>query len=242
GYDPDNRLLAVESEGGGRIEFVYDAFGRRIAKKTKDGETGFLWDGDVLLAELSADRSDEYVFAPDSHAPLCRFNGEVFGTYYNDHLGTPRELTDEQGRVVWSGAYDTYGRISRLQVSETTNQIRFQGQYEDPETGLYYNRFRYYDPDAGRYIHKDPVGLLGGLNPYTYTLNPINWIDPLGLKKSVITYVGMDKSTQKPYVGYASGPASMTPDQVLQRRYSGDFSRFESRPDIIYSGSDKATG
>ncbi len=64
-YDPDNRLIAVESEEGGRVEFAYDAFGRRIAKETKDGKVGFLWDGDVLLAEEREERSNEYIFDPD---------------------------------------------------------------------------------------------------------------------------------------------------------------------------------
>ncbi|WP_338846797.1 RHS repeat-associated core domain-containing protein [Massilia sp. W12] len=59
--------------------------------------------------------------------------------------------------------------------------LRFQGQYYDAETGLHYNRFRYYDPDIGRFISQDPIGLASGNNIYQYTANPINWIDPLGL-------------------------------------------------------------
>jgi len=180
-YDPDNRLIAVESKEGGRIEFAYDAFGRRIAKKTKDGETGFLWDGDVLLAEQLDDRSNEYVFDPGSFEPLCQIDNADFKAYHNDHLGTPRELTDGKGRIVWSANYDVYGAVSILQTSEAKNQIRFQGQYEDDETGLFYNQFRYFDPESGRYITQDPLGLAGGVNPYNYTVNPVNSIDPLGL-------------------------------------------------------------
>src|SRR5262249_48195373 len=115
-YDPDNRLIAVESEEGGRIEFAYDAFGRRIAKETKDGKVGFLWDGDVLLAEERGARSNEYIFDPGSFAPLCRFDGGGFEAYHNDHLGTPRELTDERGKVVWAARYDVYGRVDQLQA------------------------------------------------------------------------------------------------------------------------------
>jgi RHS repeat-associated protein len=61
--------------------------------------------------------------------------------------------------------------------------LRFQGQYEDPETGLYYNRHRYYDPDAGRYITQDPIGLLGGVNSYQFAPNSIVWADPTGLAR-----------------------------------------------------------
>jgi RHS repeat-associated protein len=180
-YDPDNRLIAVESKEGGRIEFAYDAFGRRIAKETKDGAVGFLWDGDVLLAEERGERSNEYIFEPGSFAPLCRLDEGGFETYHNDHLGTPRELTDEKGQVVWSARYDVYGRVNQLQAARADNQIRFQGQYEDYEAGLYYNRFRYYDPEIGRYITQDPIGFAGGLNLYAYAQNPTTWVDPLGL-------------------------------------------------------------
>jgi RHS repeat-associated protein len=179
-YDPDNRLIAVESKEGGRIEFAYDAFGRRIAKKTKDGETGFLWDCDHLLAEDRCERPYEYVFEPGSFAPLCRFDKGGFEAYHNDHIGTPLELTDESGKQVWSAVYDVYGHITTLQGDQTKNPIRFQGQYED-ESGLYYNRFRYYDSQLGRYTSQDPMGFAGGVNSYTYVYNPLSWVDPLGL-------------------------------------------------------------
>ncbi|MDR5776638.1 MULTISPECIES: colicin E3/pyocin S6 family cytotoxin, partial [unclassified Caballeronia] len=69
--------------------------------------------------------------------------------------------------------------------AETDNAIRFQGQYHDEETGLHYNRHRYYNPATGRFISKDPIGLKGGLNPFQYANNPISWVDPLGLSKYI---------------------------------------------------------
>ncbi|WP_339483753.1 RHS repeat-associated core domain-containing protein, partial [Pseudomonas sp. RL_5y_Pfl2_73] len=65
--------------------------------------------------------------------------------------------------------------------ADIRNSLRFQGQYFDVETGLHYNRYRYYDPQVGRFIGKDPIGFSGGLNVYAYAPNPANWIDPLGL-------------------------------------------------------------
>ena len=85
--------------------------------------------------------------------------------------------------------------------------LRFQGQYHDEETGLHYNRFRYYDPDVGRFASQDPIGLAGGVNTYQYTPNPVGWVDPLGLckcdpnkkhlmkKKAVETHCGRQKGT-----------------------------------------------
>ena len=106
--------------------------------------------------------------------------------YQNDHLGTPQELVDESGKVVWLARYKAWGSVKPAPYDKSDpvgvdNRIRFQGQYHDEETGLHYNRYRYYDPHCGRFISKDPIGLAGGLNAYLYAPNPISWIDPLGL-------------------------------------------------------------
>ncbi|MCF5109268.1 type IV secretion protein Rhs, partial [Pseudomonas gessardii] len=101
--------------------------------------------------------------------------------YQLDHLGTPQELTNAQGKIVWSAHYRAYGQIARLDVDTVDNPLRFQGQYFDRESGLHYNRHRYYNPDNGRYLTPDPVKLAGGLNGYLYVPNPTGWVDPLGL-------------------------------------------------------------
>ncbi|MDQ4627952.1 RHS repeat-associated core domain-containing protein [Janthinobacterium lividum] len=106
--------------------------------------------------------------------------------YHCDHLGTPRELTDAQGNLVWSGGYKAWGRLLHVE-GEIEQPLRFQGQYEDQETGLFYNRYRYYEPETSRYLSQDPVGLSGGVNLYTYAPNPTMWIDPLGLQKKCNT-------------------------------------------------------
>jgi RHS repeat-associated protein len=181
-YDSDGRLIAVETEEGGRVEFAYDAFGRRIAKTTSNGAVGFLWDGDVLLSEERSGKFKEYGFSDANYEPLWSSAGDGLNVYHTDHLGTVQEVTSELGEIVWSAEYDVYGRIKRLPACKTENQIiRFQGHYDDDETGLHYNFFRYYDPDIGRYITQDPIGIGGGINLYEYTHNPLNWVDPLGL-------------------------------------------------------------
>ena len=104
--------------------------------------------------------------------------------YQCDHLGTPLELMDETGKVVWAARYKAWGRVLRYDKRDVEQPLRFQGQYEDQETGLFYNRYRYYDPDQARYITQDPIGLLGGLNNYQYAPNTTAWVDPLGLAKT----------------------------------------------------------
>ncbi|MFL1419948.1 RHS repeat-associated core domain-containing protein [Pseudomonas fildesensis] len=81
--------------------------------------------------------------------------------------------------------YRAYGEITRLDIGKVDNPLRFQGQYFDSESGLHYNRHRYYNPDIGRYLTPDPVKLAGGINAYLYVPNPTGWIDPLGLSCKV---------------------------------------------------------
>nr|WP_279634494.1 RHS repeat-associated core domain-containing protein [Paraburkholderia steynii] len=106
--------------------------------------------------------------------------------YQNDHLGKPQELVDASGKVVWLGRYRAWGalrgaKLANGAAAETGNLIRAQGQYHDEELGLHYNRHRYYDPHAGRFVSRDPIGLRGGINLYAFAPNPVQWIDPLGL-------------------------------------------------------------
>ncbi|MGF6276454.1 RHS repeat-associated protein, partial [Massilia sp. UYP11] len=116
------------------------------------------------------------------------FGKEEIAFYQCDHLGTPQELTDCEGKVAWSAQYKAWGQAKEA-ISEAArkagirNPIRFQGQYFDDETGIHYNRYRYYDPDGARYMTADPIGLLGGMNAYQYAPNPTGWIDPLGLRR-----------------------------------------------------------
>ncbi|WP_192558459.1 RHS repeat-associated core domain-containing protein [Pseudomonas allokribbensis] len=136
------------------------------------------------------DYSDSYSLDDDplwNHKPAA-LPFEMLAWYQCDHLGTPQELTDQQGNTAWSAQYKAWGEI-REQRSEwaqqqgLTNPIRFQGQYHDHETGLHYNRYRYYDPAVGRFIAKDPISYAGGINLYQYAPNPVGWVDPLGLAK-----------------------------------------------------------
>ncbi|WP_049858039.1 RHS repeat-associated core domain-containing protein [Trabulsiella odontotermitis] len=102
--------------------------------------------------------------------------------YHCDHRGLPLALIDTRGRTVWSAEYDEWGNVLREHNPEGMQQLlRLPGQQQDEESGLYYNRHRYYDPAQGRYITQDPIGLRGGWNLYTYPLDPVGNSDPLGL-------------------------------------------------------------
>ncbi|MEX0902526.1 MAG: RHS repeat-associated core domain-containing protein [Pseudohongiellaceae bacterium] len=103
-------------------------------------------------------------------------------TYFvhNDHLGTPQKITDASRNVVWAGSYEPFGEVSET-VAVIENNVRFPGQYEDGESGLYYNWFRDYVPSIGRYVESDPIGLVGGYNSYSYAYqNSVSFYDPDG--------------------------------------------------------------
>ncbi|MBA6044747.1 RHS repeat-associated core domain-containing protein, partial [Pseudomonas lactis] len=185
-YDCQHRLVGVTTPNGQTASYRYDPFGRRISKTVDDKTTEFFWQGDKLIAEHHAERHRSYLYEPDSFRPLALLEG--FGRketkpyhYQLDHLGTPQELTSPEGEIVWSAHYRAYGQIARLDVGNIDNPLRFQGQYFDAESGLHYNRHRYYNPDIGRYLTPDPVKLAGGINGYQYVPNPTGWVDPLGL-------------------------------------------------------------
>ena len=118
--------------------------------------------------------------------------------YQPDHLGTPIAAHNAKGEAVWTAEYEAWGRIRPETVSDGLKAnipFRFQGQYYDKESGLHYNRFRYYDPEIGRFVSQDPIGLRGGMNLFEYAPNPVGWIDPFGLLKSAKVHASLYAKT-----------------------------------------------
>ena len=198
-YNADNQLTEAEIHRPGQntvlYRYRYDPMGRRIAKVHPDGnEIQYLWDGSRLLQEYRKDRTYTYVYTEDrNYEPLAQittYNGSDKAReilyYHNDQIGIPREMTDEEGNIVWSGDYSGWGKLTqegRLKM-DIHQPFRLQNQLYDEETGLHYNFFRYYDPEIGRFTQQDPIGLLGGENLYALARNAISYIDPLGLSSN----------------------------------------------------------
>ncbi|VWC26898.1 YD repeat-containing protein [Burkholderia diffusa] len=133
-------------------------------------------------------QDEDPLWLPPPPAPAI----DSLAWYQCDHLGTPQELTDEHSEIAWSAEYRAWG-VAQEAIRKASgkaliaNPIRFQGQYHDHETGLHYNRYRYYDPHGARYVTKDLLGFAGGLNLYLYAGgNPLTSLDPLGLDTVVI--------------------------------------------------------
>ena len=198
----DGDVLAQEIQPDRTITYLYepDSFVPLAQIESAQGRAAYApervhlahpaqWELPTPTDEAAAHQSaqSEHAHQADWQTRLAQAEGaaptDTIRYYHCDHLGTPLELLDESGKPVWAARYKTWGRIQRYDTREVEQPLRFQGQYEDAETGLHYNRHRYYDPDAARFITQDPIGLLGGINVYQYGPNPTGWVDPLGLTK-----------------------------------------------------------
>jgi RHS repeat-associated protein len=181
-WDAEDQLRSVTTPTGEVWEYKYDALGRRIVKQGPEKTVRFVYNGDVIVHEVENEIvNSSWVFDPHSFSPLCKVQNDQLYAVICDHLGTPRELVDGEGKIVWSVSYSAWGKINHSMSQLVDCSIRFQGQFFDEETTLSYNRYRYYNSMGGQFISQDPIGLGGGINNYQYAPNPINWFDPFGL-------------------------------------------------------------
>jgi RHS repeat-associated protein len=194
-------LASVKRPDAQEVTFKYDALGRRIEKRFGRRVTTWYWDGNVPLHEktetITPDYSEErghfddirtqpvvtWVFEEGTFVPAAKITEKQKFSIVTNYMGTPEAMYREDGEKVWTCELNSYGKVRNFQgESKTMCNWRFQGQYEDSETGLYYNRFRYYSPDEGIYLSQDPIGLRGGHTLYSYVKNPNGWLDLMGLK------------------------------------------------------------
>jgi RHS repeat-associated protein len=143
------------------------------------------------------------IYEPGSFVPMLRVDKQLKAderrakeetrTYHIhcNYLGTPEALIETDSlQLVWQIELDPWGQTQReYNPNNMLQPIRMQGQQLDAETGLFYNRYRYYDPAGGRYVTQDPIGLAGGWHSYRYAENPVQWVDPLGLEAWVVGHL-----------------------------------------------------
>ncbi|WP_208642853.1 HNH/endonuclease VII fold putative polymorphic toxin [Rahnella woolbedingensis] len=198
-WDANSQMRGLVTPDGEQWHYRYDAFGRRISKRRQETTRSklagydYLWSGDQLIEEtpVYADSTPAYeesihwLYEPGALTPAARREKGQLHYVVSDHMGTPRELLTEKGDVAWASRLSTWGDATRYRPAANDDKLscnlRFAGQYADEESGLHYNRHRYYDSETGQYLSPDPIGLAGGINPYGYVHNPLSWVDPLGL-------------------------------------------------------------
>ncbi|EIT9289823.1 HNH endonuclease, partial [Salmonella enterica subsp. enterica serovar Derby] len=267
-WDAEHRLTEVAVIRGSTVRrygYVYDAPGRRVEKHEMDAEgkpynrTTFLWDGMRLAQECRLGRSSSlYIYSDQgSHEPLARVDRAAPGEadevlyYHTDVNGAPEEMTDGGGNIVWEAGYQVWGNLTHEKETRPVQQnLRFQGQYLDRETGLHYNLFRFYDPDIGKFISGDPISIRGGINLYQYAPNPISWIDPLGLAVDPIAkledrgYTGVTR-TSGGGLDYSDSNALYNKrpgvNPVVTIEYSGDYLKDFERANTAAKLNQKST-
>ncbi len=179
---------AIDAPATISAQYAYDAFGRRGTKTVNRLTTTYQWQGTNLVGE----------FQGSTNTAKYRYDGGYTAAEYvvedaahfvlSDYLGAAETVLSGSGETLWTRNVDPYGRqLSNMlgspqEEDELAYNQQFPGQYVDNETGLIYNRHRYYDPDTGRYLTSDPIGFSGGLNHYTYAhSSPSLYFDPSGL-------------------------------------------------------------
>ncbi|NHZ66910.1 hypothetical protein F1735_32315 [Massilia sp. CCM 8694] len=192
-YDPLGRRISS-------TETISTATGNIRSENIRSENKRFVWQGLRMVQEVRASGVSSYVYSPDAlYTPLARIDAAKIAAtaikaeqstarriyhFHTNLVGAPLEVTDEVGNLAWAGNYQAWGKVEDEENSSLSvpieQPLRFSGQYSDESTGLHYNTFRYYDPDIGRFISQDPIGLAGGANMYAYAPNPTGWMDPLG--------------------------------------------------------------
>ncbi len=195
-YDGRERLARVHLEDDRLVTHEYDALGRRArtVSERKDGvvEELFYWDADQLarrvvrrLGAEQPERDERYAWDLDRLEPLQRIvvrDGKSERQIYSvDQRGACVGLVGDDGRALWSAELDAFGRCAEFGRESGEQPLRLAGQLFDTTTGYAHHRYRVHDPESGRFLTPDPIGILGGYNQYGYPADPISQTDPLGL-------------------------------------------------------------
>lgn len=195
-WTADDLLAGTVTPDGTRWSYQYDALGRRVSKRClgDDGEVAeeivFVWEGSRLAEQITSGGCvTTWEYEPETYSPLAQLDREDgqaevdarFHSIVTDLVGTPTELIDACGQVVWSRRSTVWGKSPETGLGSVTCPLRFPGQYADAETEWSYNFFRHYDPEVGRYATQDPLGLAASPNPDSYVTNPLVLSDPWGL-------------------------------------------------------------
>jgi RHS repeat-associated protein len=207
-WNGDNPLTRLITPEGKQWFYQYDPLGRRVMKwhsSHQQQKTHYLWFGDQLVGirdECNEEHThtrywhydgwnllaQQFIESDDHTLEKVRTDWAI-----SDPTALPLRFYNQTGQLTWQSPKRTlWGKAYQAHDELGLNELRFAGQQYDAESGLCYNRFRYYHPDSGCYLSPDPLGLQGGLNTHAYVPNPTGWVDPLGLAGCGIRYGELD--------------------------------------------------
>jgi len=212
-WDLENRLTSVTLPGtGGTVQFKYDPFGRRIEKISPNATSIFAYDGDNLVETVNGSGGvvARYTDGWNIDEPLAESRSGTVSYYEQDGVGSVTSLSNTAGALAQTYTYDSFGNITNSSGS-LTNFLRYAGRDFDTETGLYFDRARYFDPTSGRFLSEDPKQFAADVNFYRYVWNnPVDFSDPLGLQgggnANTWTFGEVGKWAWLPTPGYPPPP------------------------------------
>jgi RHS repeat-associated protein len=222
-YDDEDQLTEAVRGDGLRIQYLYDAFGRRMAETIQGATTWFGWDGNSPVEEQTTTGQRVLrVFAEDGYTPLLEGrDGEGFKLIATDGAATPFLYLGKEGETA-EVELSAWGEVVR--ANGDVGALRFAGQRADAATGLHYNRNRYYAPDLHVYLTPDPLGMEGSVQDVGFVPNTTYYIDPLGLL-TIITASNDPGLNNDYYVNYPTqypGARILRPDQVTPGSLAGE--------------------
>ena len=244
-YDLSDRRVQVANQNQPLASYAYNFMGQRVAKTTSSTITHFLYDrAGYLLADsngATGAAQTEYIWLGDM--PLALVTNGTLYFIHPDHLNTPQKATDAGQNLAWDAVLRPFGQTEQQTFPSLTN-LRFPGQYFDAEDGLHQNWFRDYDPNLGRYIESDLIGLRGGVNLYSYVSgNPARSFDSSGLCKVEVRFFKLGLGWYHAYVVttdpngsqtyFRGGPSGAGPSGGSPGQLSGATSGSDSWGPII---------
>ncbi len=181
-YNAQNRLANVD----GTSYYTYNASQQRVKKATPQGTTVYAWSKGRVIGEYDANGLAKQETVYVGTTPIATIQQGKIYRIYTDQLNTPRVITDASGKTLWNWDSTPFGETKPNEDVDgdgiaLSYNPRFPGQLYDQETGLHYNYHRDYNPETGRYVQSDPIGLAGGMNTFGYAYqNPYGYVDPDG--------------------------------------------------------------
>ena len=246
-YDGRNRLVRVTTLAGNTVAYYqYDALNRRSKKAAANEVVQYHYFGKQILEERNAlgQMQRQFVYGTGLDQVLQMKTAANDYYYHANSIGSIAAVSDKNGQVVERYNYTAYGETTVLNAqgdaivkSSINNPYRFTARRFDAETGFYYYRARFYAPERGRFIQRDPIGYADGMGVYTYVgNNPINWVDPLGTERKCGGTPCVDSTPEavREYYDGDGSPVHLGPD--TQRKIE-EAIRDSDRADNIRDGS-----
>lgn len=238
-------LEAVELPDGREVSFEYDVLARRVGKVATAWENGkrrvirelrWSWDGHHPLAELDHEASKGvWIFDPGKFAPIAAVTRSTVWGICGDAQGAATEFIAADGSLAWQGGVTPLGEIEQLPSDLNLTMPGWPGQWIDTDCGLNYSRWRWFDPSSSQFISTDPLRIEGGLRPFAYPTDPLQFADPLGLSwephnpahndyisKGVhfVTDTGVELAARPDHAGGVSFHPVFNPATAAERRAS----------------------